>query len=599
MRFVPPRRVIRTLAREMAALRSAVAIAVVGLGLALPAKASVTLAVSPGFASVHTRETQQFKSTVTGATGATVAWQVNGVVGGNSTVGTITSKGLYTAPAAVPAATTVTVAAVTAGVEPVEMVVAVTTGLPFYVSTTGKDTNPGSLALPWRTIQHAAKTVIAGDTVYVRGGTYHESVNLPRSGSAAAGSIVFQSYPGELAVVDGTGVPCCGSDTLGLFNITTNESYLILEGFEIRNFTSKDTNNEPAGIYVTGSGSYLQVLNNSVHGITETAGPDGNAHGIAFYGTSTAPLGNIVVSGNAVYGMVTGNSETITFDGNISGFAVTGNLVHDNNNIGIDATGFYPVGPSGHDQAHNGLISGNTVYNISSLHNPSYSDYAADGIYCDGCTEVVIERNLVFNCDLNIEAASENRGRVSSYVTIRDNVVYGGNLTGISIGGYANGVGGSDHITVANNTLFDNNTAGSFGDFQIQYHATNNVFENNIVYAGAQGVMLWGSVNSTPSPVTADYNIYYTAASPEWMYQGVKETSFAAYQKASGQDKHSHFINPALLGAKVPYNFDLAATSPARGAGNFALGAADYGALDFAGNPRTTGSTINIGAYQK
>jgi hypothetical protein len=42
----------------------------------------------------------------------TVTWEVNGIPGGNATVGTITSNGVYTAPASVPAGNTVTVTAV-------------------------------------------------------------------------------------------------------------------------------------------------------------------------------------------------------------------------------------------------------------------------------------------------------------------------------------------------------------------------------------------------------------------------------------------------------------------------------------------------------
>lgn len=579
-------------------LRILILCAAMAVALSVPALGSVTLTMQPVFASVHTHAAWQFTATVTGSTGA-VTWQVNGVTGGNSTVGTITSKGLYTAPAAVPSGTTVTITAGTSGAEPVTSIVAVTTGIEFFVSPKGLDTNAGTFASPWKTIQHAANSAIAGDTVYVLGGTYHESINLPHSGSAAAGSIVFENYPGQTPIVDGTGVACCGGQIQGLFNITGGQSYIVLKGFEIQNYTSNNVSNEPAGIYVSGSGAYLRILNNTVHGITETAGAAGNAHGIGFYGTLAAPLSNIAINGNDVYGMVTGNSETITLDGNVVGFTLSGNVVHDNNNIGIDATGFYGTGPSGHDQARNGVISGNAVYNISSLKNPSYNAYAADGIYCDGCTQVLIERNVVFHCDLNIEAASENSGHDTTNVTIDNNVVYGGNVAGISIGGYAATVGGSQQITVVNNTLFNNNTTGNGGDFQIQFNATNNLFENNIVYSGSQGLMVNGVVNSTPSQVTLDYNMYYTTAAPQWWYLGVEKTTFAAYQAATGQEKHSHFENPGFLNAKTPLDFDLTTASPARGSGNYALGSADYGTLDFAGNPRTTGAKINIGAYQQ
>ena len=67
-------------------------------------------------------------------------------------------------------------------------------GTSYYVSTSGNDTNPGTIRSPWLTIQHAANTVKPGATVYVSGGIYHESVNFPTSGRALA-PITFQSYP--------------------------------------------------------------------------------------------------------------------------------------------------------------------------------------------------------------------------------------------------------------------------------------------------------------------------------------------------------------------------------------------------------------------
>jgi hypothetical protein len=557
------------------------------------------LKLHPGFASVHTQAKLQFTTVETGVTGEPVNWQVNGIPNGNATLGTITNGGLYTAPSAVPAGTTVAVTATIAGAEPASTTVAIITGILFYVSTSGNDTNPGTLASPWRSIQHAANQALAGDTVYIRGGTYHESVNLPHSGSSTAGSIIFQSYPGEVAVIDGSGVACCGDSIQGLFNITGNESYLILDGLQIQNYASNNVSNEPAGVYISGSGSYLQILNCVVHGITETAGPNGNAHGIGVYGTLATPLSNITVSGNNVFGNKTGNSETIIFDGNVVGFTASGNLVHDTDNIGIDATGFYGTGPSGHDQARNGVIQGNSIYNITSINNPAYSGYGADGIYCDGCKDVVIQRNLVYDCDLNIEAASENAHQLTSYVTIRDNVIYGANLAGISIGGYDATRGGSQYITIVNNTLFNNNQQNGGGEFQVQYFASHNLFENNIVYAGTQGVLLNSYTASEPSPVGLNYNIYYTTASPQWVWQGTTHSTFASYQAASTQDQHSHFENPGLISAASPYNFDLQTSSPARNAGNFQLGSADYGILDFAERHRTVGATIDIGAYEQ
>ena len=41
----------------------------------------------------------------------------------------------------------------------------------YYVSKSGSDSNPGTEAQPWETIQKAAKTLLAGDTVYIKTGT--------------------------------------------------------------------------------------------------------------------------------------------------------------------------------------------------------------------------------------------------------------------------------------------------------------------------------------------------------------------------------------------------------------------------------------------
>ena len=41
-----------------------------------------------------------------------------------------------------------------------------------------------ALSSPWCTIQKAANTAVAGDTVYVRGGTYREVVTPANSGTA-------------------------------------------------------------------------------------------------------------------------------------------------------------------------------------------------------------------------------------------------------------------------------------------------------------------------------------------------------------------------------------------------------------------------------
>ena len=65
-----------------------------------------------GASQLRVGATTTFTAAVSNLTNTTVTWQVNGVAGGNSTFGTISSGGVYTPPAAVPTANTVTVSAV-------------------------------------------------------------------------------------------------------------------------------------------------------------------------------------------------------------------------------------------------------------------------------------------------------------------------------------------------------------------------------------------------------------------------------------------------------------------------------------------------------
>ena len=486
-------------------------------------------------------------------------------------------------------------------------------GSSFYVSKSGSNSNSGSYTAPWLTIQHAASTVTAGATVYVETGVYNESVSFPNSGTAS-NPITFINYPGQAPVIDGTGLSVTG--TQGLINII-NQSYITVNGFEIRNYTTSNANLTPAGIWITGSGSGVQLLNNLVHNITTTSEKNGNAFGIAVYGTSSTPITNITISGNQVYSLKTGESETMNVDGNVTYFTISNNIVHDNDNIGIDAIGFEGVGPTGYDQAKYGEISGNTVYNISGINNAGEGDsYDADGLYCDGCAYVVFERNTVHNCDLNMEAASEHKGHDASYVTIRNNVFYDANTVGISIGGYASGVGGSDHVVIVNNSLYNNNTKNQGAEFQIQHNAppsNGNVFENNIVYAGTQNVWIYSYVSG--STATTNWNDYYSTAgyvqgtSIDWGGKYNYKT-YAAYQTGSGEDTNSPNANPLYENINsTPPNLDVATGSPAINAGSTSLtcsvgycgnSTSIYGTTDYAGNPRINGSgEINIGAYEQ
>jgi len=92
------------------------------------------------------------------------------------------------------------------------------------------------------------------------------------------------------------------------------------------------------------------------------------------------PISQLTISGNQLYSLTTGQSESVNVDGNVTHFTVPNNLIHDNDNIGFDAIGGEGVGPTGHDQASYGEVRGNTIYHISSLRNGGYNSYAANGL---------------------------------------------------------------------------------------------------------------------------------------------------------------------------------------------------------------------------
>lgn len=80
--------------------------------IALPSPTpTVSVTVSPSQASVSLGAIQQFTASVTGTLNSNVTWSVNGVQGGNSIVGLISSSGLYVAPPILPSPATITIQA--------------------------------------------------------------------------------------------------------------------------------------------------------------------------------------------------------------------------------------------------------------------------------------------------------------------------------------------------------------------------------------------------------------------------------------------------------------------------------------------------------
>lgn len=424
-------------------------------------------------------------------------------------------------------------------------------GADYYVSNNGSDSNPGSLQSPFKTIQKALDYTTPGDTVSIRGGTYKEKVTVKTSGTFG-NPITIKNYENERAILDGTGIS--GSYILYIYN----KNYITVKGLEICNNSLGHT---PIGIFIEGYGDGIQILDNKVYGIKSTR----DAHGIAAYGTNgTKSINNILIQGNEVYNCILGSSESLVVNGNVENFKILNNKVHDNDNIGICCIGFEDTAPS-NDQARNGLVSDNTVYNITSKNNIAYKgETCSDGIYVDGGKDIVIQKNVVYNCDIGIEVASEHLNKISSNMLVKNNLVYGCGLFGLSIGGAYSENGYADNCTFRNNTFY-NNSVG----INIQKTMKNYII-NNIVYD--KDTLCYGKIGSN---VIKD-NLWY---SPD-----------------GNSEKLTPFADPKFIDAGK-YNFRISSGSPAINNGSNET-SIDPSEVDLDGNKRIFEGKIDIGAYE-
>ncbi len=474
-------------------------------------------------------------------------------------------------------------------------------GQPYYVDPNGDDNNPGTLAEPWQTIQKAANTLAPGDTVYVRGGVYNEKVTVNVSGTADNGYITFRNYEDEVPILDGTGLPVPDSSN-GMFLIV-DQYYIIIEGFEIRNYRASTPYIIPVGIHIRGEAHNIKLKNNNIHHIETNAPVDeelmgADAHGIAVYGTSAPDsINNIFIEGNELHDLILGSSEGLVLNGNVTLFTVNNNIVYDCDNIGIDFIGFEDIAPnSDYDQARNGIVSNNTIYNISSFGNPAYgNEYSAGGIYVDGGRDIIVERNTIFQADIGIEIASEHQGRATSYITVRSNFLFKSRMAGIAMGGYDTERGSTENCIIVNNSLYHNGI-GEYGNQEIllQFNTQNNIIKNNIFYADDQSILIGNPFTENINNIV-DYNLYFHPSGIndcEFEWQNVIYQGFAAYRSATGNDSHSLFVTPQFTDLNVP-DLHLLTTSSAINAGENLPEVGDY---DIDGQTRIQGGIVDIGA---
>ena len=139
----------------------------------LDASGVVSVSVAPATASLVANGTQVFVATVINTGILPVTWQVNGVTGGNSTVGTISANGLYTAPAVLPTPATVTITATTtsASVATATAQVTVTSAFPVGVSPADVNVTTGMTQGFSATVAGTASTAVTWQVDGIAGGS--------------------------------------------------------------------------------------------------------------------------------------------------------------------------------------------------------------------------------------------------------------------------------------------------------------------------------------------------------------------------------------------------------------------------------------------
>jgi hypothetical protein len=135
----------------------------------------------------------------------------------------------------------------------------------YYVAPTGSDSNPGTKDSPWGTLQKGADTVAAGDTVWIRGGTYKTTtpkssgagIQISKSGTSDTNRVKIWAYPGETPLFDFSNLQIAnGAYTFG---IVISGSWVHLKGLEECCVPMNTKANN--GIANNGSNNILELLN--------------------------------------------------------------------------------------------------------------------------------------------------------------------------------------------------------------------------------------------------------------------------------------------------------------------------------------------------
>jgi hypothetical protein len=278
----------------------------------------------------------------------------------------------------------------------------------YYVATTGNNSNPGTSSSPWRTVAYAVSKMVAGDTTYVRGGTYTESgIQFTRSGTQSA-PIKLLNAPGQFPIINCRSKSSDKANSV-LFQRSNYQNpigWINLEGFEIRNcfngirlFNLHDSvirrnwihHNENQGIL--GNGTRILVDRNRInHNGRFAISPSGYLdHGIYLNGTAIT-ITNSLIYDNLGFGIQMNGATSYNSTVHASPeFAVSSNWVVANNTMAynVNRAGMVVWGSN----SRNARIENNIFYE----NGVKLASYSGQGIsFINAGTGHTIRNNLAF-----------------------------------------------------------------------------------------------------------------------------------------------------------------------------------------------------------
>jgi len=202
-------------------------------------------------------------------------------------------------------------------------------GAVYYVRTDGNDNNTGLENTPegaWRTIQKAASTLNAGETVLVQPGTYPEDI-YPRNSGEEGRPITFKAD--GWVILDGE------TSRAYAFRLSQKQ-YIVIDGFEMTLY--RDIGNDDGTVYFDG-GSHSVIRNCYIHDtgrdcISMYAGSNDdlveNCLLVSCYDDGISPGGNNItvrnctIHGTAEWGVEHQGGTNVLFENNIIWDAISG-----------------------------------------------------------------------------------------------------------------------------------------------------------------------------------------------------------------------------------------------------------------------------------